>query len=59
MPEKPPKKQKEEKESLKKEPDPSWENDIEERSYYYDDATGYEDYDPEKDDDEDEDAGFN
>ena len=34
--------------------DPTWEKDQQERGYYYDDAHGYERYDPEKDVDEGE-----
>lgn len=30
--------------------DGSWEEDQKEREYYYDDAHGYEDYDPDEDD---------
>ena len=36
----------------KKKRDPNWADDQRERGYYYDDAHGYEDYDPDKDDDE-------
>lgn len=32
----------------------SWSKDQQEREYYYDDDTGYEKYDPEKDSDDDE-----
>lgn len=32
----------------------SWSKDQQERNYYYDDDTGYEKYDPEKDDAEDD-----
>lgn len=52
MPEKPPKKRIEEKDPAKEEQDPSWENDQKEKSYYYDDATGYEIYDPDEDDED-------
>ena len=34
------------------EPDPTWEADQKTRGYYYDDACGYETYDPEKEADE-------
>jgi hypothetical protein len=51
MPEKP----HEKKEIEKKEQDSSWEKDQREKSYYYDDACGYEDYNPNADDEEDED----
>ena len=50
MPEKP----KEKKELPEKDADSSWEKDQKQRGYYYDDACGYEDYDPEKDEDEEE-----
>ncbi len=33
----------------------NWENDQQRRSYYYDDAHGYEIYNPDEDDDEEED----
>lgn len=49
MPEKP----KKEKESARDDKDSSWEKDQKEKSYYYDDACGYEDYDPEKEEEED------
>lgn len=32
----------------------SWANDQENRGYYYDDATGYEVYNPEEDDEDDD-----
>lgn len=35
--------------------DSAWANDQKNRSYYYDDAHGYEIYDPEKDEEEEED----
>lgn len=51
MPEKP----KKEKESARDKQDSSWETDQKEKSYYYDDACGYEVYEPDQqDDDEDE-----
>lgn len=33
----------------------SWSEDQQKRGYYYDDAHGYEKYEPEKDDDDDSD----
>jgi hypothetical protein len=52
MPEKP----KEEKESEDETPETadesSWSKDQREKKYYYDDETGYEIYDPDKDDEE-------
>lgn len=33
--------------------DSNWSHDIENREYYYDDATGYEEYRPEEEDEED------
>lgn len=35
--------------------DSSWQDDIERRKYYYDDSSGYETYDPDKDDADEED----
>ena len=35
--------------------DSSWQDDIERRKYYYDDSAGYETYDPNKDDADEED----
>jgi hypothetical protein len=32
----------------------NWEQDIEKRGYYYDDATGYEVYEPEEEDESEE-----
>ena len=53
MPEKP----KKEKETENKKPETgdksSWSKDQQEKSYYYDDATGYEIYNPEEEDDDD------
>lgn len=54
MPEKP----KDEKENAEEKPekgaDSSWSDDQKKRSYYYDDAAGYEIYDPEKDEEDEE-----
>lgn len=36
------------------EPEKTWARDQQKRSYYYDDAHGYEIYNPDEDDDEDE-----
>lgn len=43
-----------ESEITEKQKDATWEKDQKERSYYYDDAHGYEAFDPEGDDDEDD-----
>ena len=48
--------------SMEKEPskdeatpdDSNWSRDIENREYYYDDATGYEEYCPEEDEEDEE-----
>jgi hypothetical protein len=34
--------------------EPTWERDQKEHEYYYDDAHGYETFDPEKEDDDEE-----
>ena len=40
--------------SKEEEPKGNWEEDQKERDYYYDDSHGYEDFDPEVDEQEDE-----
>jgi hypothetical protein len=35
----------------------TWSRDQQERSYYYDDGTGYQKYDPDEDEEEDEEEG--
>lgn len=38
--------------SEKSEDESNWSRDIEEREYYYDDSTGYEVYDPDREEEE-------
>lgn len=56
MPEKPPERKDAPKESEKPvdEKPETWEQDQREKSYYYDDSHGYEIYNPDADDDEDD-----
>lgn len=61
MPENPPRKEelKEKSEKLCEETEESsWEQDQKRRGYYYDDAHGYEVYDPDEDKETDEDSPF-
>jgi len=41
-------------ENPKEKKEGAWENDQKERGYYYDDAHGYEEYDPEEEDNDGE-----
>ncbi|MFN2390817.1 MAG: hypothetical protein ABR566_02505 [Pyrinomonadaceae bacterium] len=57
MPKKPKEKTEKEKEATKPSEEnrkETWEEDQREKSYYYDDAHGYEIYNPDEDDEEDE-----
>ena len=54
MPETPKNKPVREEEKLEKSVPSTWEDDQKRREYYYDDAHGYENYDPESEDEDEE-----